>query len=311
MSIYSISCPTIGCYQNFTCDPEYLNKIIAVAFVKKSAASTINKSNPADWLLSLRLAQLNGNAQIIYNTSGEKPKPETATTAGRGMQNTKTLAKTHTVTIQDMQGVIRENVEFYNNMLQYSQNYDFYYFTPSRIWDASGYYVTVVGDPIITSELNTYQMADVTITWVSKTNPLPYDFDTDDLLQGLYYEISVEGDGAANWGDFKWATFDCQSFSPNLSYSLNVNVDGQPAVKWMFGSDVTLLSPFEGVPTNFNNTNPPLLTINTDTGIVTVTPDNDVLGNGEATFTVMCQSANGCVFGSQLVELTIQGCQGS
>lgn len=306
MAIYSLSCPTIGCYQNFECDPEYLNKIIAVAFVKKSAASSINKSTPANWLTSLRLAQLSGNAQIIYNTSGEKPKPETATTAGRGMQTTKALAKTHTVTIQDMQGIVKENVEFYNNMLQYSQNYDFYYFTPSRIWDASGYFVTVIGDPIITADLNTYQMAEVVITWVSKTNPLPYDFDTDDLLQGLYYTISNESTLNPEWNDFVWETSSCDTFSPNLTYTLNVPVAGQPSVVWYFGDDVDLISPSEGTMINWSGGagTEPTVSINPTSGIVTVTPAN----NGSGTFTVKVKSINGCVFGSQLVTLFVSGC---
>jgi hypothetical protein len=189
MSIYSLACPTVGCYQNFICDPEFQNKVVAVAYVKKSAASTINKSTAELWRTSLLTALLDGDAYIVFNTSGEKPKPETGTTSGRGMQNTKALAKTHTLSYMDMQGIVLQNVEWYNQMLAASQNYDFYYFTPGRIWDASGSYITVIGDPVITAELNTYMMADVQVTWVSKLNPLPYEFDTDSFLEGLYFEI--------------------------------------------------------------------------------------------------------------------------
>jgi hypothetical protein len=195
MSIYSLACPTVGCYQNFTCDPEFQNKVIAVAYIKKSASSLIDKSTPEEWRLSLMEAMLNGDGYLVFNVSGEKPKPETATTTGRGMQNTKALAKTHTLSYMDMQGVVFGNVEWLNSMMSASQNYDFYYFTPNLIWDASGSYITVIGDPVITAELNTYMMADVQVTWVSKTNPLPYEFDTNTFLEGLYFDIQIAAGG--------------------------------------------------------------------------------------------------------------------
>jgi hypothetical protein len=189
MSIYSLACPTVGCYQNFNCDPEFLNKVVAVAYIKKTYAGDIVKTNASAWMNSLFNAMLEGQGYLVFNVSGEKPKPDTATVAGRGMQNTKALAKTHNLSYQDMQGVVQSNVAWYNDMLANSAKYDFYYFTPNRIWDASGNYVTVIGDPIITAELNTYQMAEVTVQWVSKINPLPYEFDTDQFLEGLYFEI--------------------------------------------------------------------------------------------------------------------------
>jgi hypothetical protein len=195
MSVYSLACPTVGCYQNFLCDPEYQNKIVAVAYIKKSAASTIDKSTPDLWMETMFQAMLDGEGYLIFNTSGDKPKPDTATTTGRGMQNTKALAKTHTLNYQDMQGIVTANIEFYNDILATSQNFDLYYFTPNRIWDASGNYITVIGDPVITAELNTYQMAEVVITWISKVNPLPYDFDTTTYLEGLYFDIQLIGGG--------------------------------------------------------------------------------------------------------------------
>jgi len=190
MSVYSLTCPTVGCYQNYPCDPEFQNKIIAVAYVKKSAALTASeKANATDWMDALMQKYLDGDAYLVFNTSGDKPKPDTATTAGRGMQNTKPLAKTHTLNYMDMQGVTQSNVVFYNDILASAQNYDFYYFTPNRVWDASGYYVTVIGDPVITAELNTYMQSEVVVTWISKVNALPYDFDTNTYLEGLFYII--------------------------------------------------------------------------------------------------------------------------
>ena len=292
MSIFSLTCPDVGCYQNFLCDPEFQNKIVAVAYVRKSAALTANEKSTADlWIAALYDRYLNGEAYLVFNTSGEKPKPETATVAGRGMQNTKALAKTHTLTYQDMQGVVQNNVQFYNDILATAQNFDFYYFTPGRIWDASGYYVTVIGDPIITADLNTYQMAEVSVNWVSKVNPLPYEFDTDTFLEGLYYIISASGD----FTSFTWAGCDDDSAgSVTMAAVLNVGaISGAPALVWSIeevdGSD----------PLSEN-----LIVIDSETGEVTWTYQTV----GTYTFIVTVTNGFGCVFGQQEVTLTITAC---
>jgi len=161
-----------------------------VAYIRKSAdLDPALKDDPEAWMDVFMQLYLDGDAYLTFNTSGEKPRPDTATTSGRGMQNTKTLAKTHTLNYMDMQGVTLTNVQWYCDMLSSAQQYDFYYFTPNRIWDASGSYVTVIGDPVITNELNTYMQAEVSVTWVSKCNPLPYTFNTDTFLEGLYFII--------------------------------------------------------------------------------------------------------------------------
>lgn len=288
MSIYSLSCPTVGCYQNFVCDPEFQNKIIAVAYIKKSAASTIDKSTAELWRVSLLEAMVNGDGIIVFNTSGEKPKPETATTTGRGMQNTKALAKTHTLTYQDMQGVVLGNVQWLNQMLAASQNYDFYYFTPGRIWDASGSYVTVIGDPVITAELNTYMMADVAVTWVSKTNPLPYEFDTDYFLQGLYLEIL----DASPAGDPPTTTFSIVAAggtitNPNNGFLNPVGVTTPTGLVW-------------GLQNGADNV-PAGMTINSSTGAITVAGSVDA-GTYDLVVTVSVPS--GCVFGSLEISIT-------
>ncbi len=286
MSIFSLTCPDVGCYQNFLCDPEFQNKVVAVAYVRKSSALTAQEKSTADsWIAALYDRYLNGEAYLVFNTSGEKPKPETATVAGRGMQNTKALAKTHTLTYQDMQGVVQNNVQFYNDILSSAQNFDFYYFTPGRIWDASGYYVTVIGDPVVTADLNTYQMAEVTVNWVSKVNPLPYEFDTDTFLEGLYYIISSTGYTGDVW------TSNCTS-SEEATFSAVLNVgaiSGAPALVWSVdqadGSDDI-----------------------TDIGLTFV--DNDLQwdatgGNGVYIFTVTVTNEYGCVFGQQTITLTV------
>lgn len=229
MSIFSIECPDIGCYQNYLCDPEFQNKVIAVAYVKKSAAANINKTSASLWMQSLFTEYAKGNAYLVLNTSGEKPKPETGTTAGRGYQTTKALAKNHTLTYMDMQGVVKNNVVFYNDILATAQNYDFYYFTPDRIWDASGNYVTVIGDPIIGADINTYMQSEVSVQWTSKVNPLPEDFPTQTFLEGLYLEIALATHGTtislatnSSGNDLLNATYSqtISSFTQNITYSI-------------------------------------------------------------------------------------------
>ena len=291
MSIFSLTCPDVGCYQNYLCDPEFQNKVIAVAYVRKSAALSATEKSTADlWIAALYDRYLNGEGYLVFNTSGEKPKPETATTAGRGMQNTKALAKTHTLTYQDMQ-VTQNNIQFYNDILASAQNYDFYYFTPNRIWDASGYYVTVIGDPVITADLNTYQMADVSVNWVSKVNPLPYEFDTDTFLEGLYYIISAAGD----FTGFTWSGCnDDSAGAVTLSAVLNVGaISGAPDLIWSIeatadSDDITALS----------------LDIDPATGAVSWT----YAATGTYIFTATVTNAYGCVFGQQEITLTITEC---
>jgi hypothetical protein len=288
MSIFSLTCPDVGCYQNFLCDPEFQNKVIAVAYVRKSAAlSSAEKSTADNWIAALYDRYLNGEAYLIFNTSGEKPKPDTATVAGRGMQNTKALAKTHTLTYQDMQGVVQNNVQFYNDILASAQNYDFYYFTPGRIWDASGYYVTVIGDPIITADLNTYQMAEVTVNWVSKVNPLPYEFDTDSFLEGLYYIISVSG-----YTGFTW-TSDCTNpQTATFSAVLNVGaISGAPALVWSI-EEVAESDAITQIG----------LAIDSASGELTWNPNGYI---GTYTFIVTVTNEFGCVFGQQEVTISV------
>jgi hypothetical protein len=289
MSIFSLTCPDVGCYQNYLCDPEFQNKIVAVAYVRKSDALTAQEKSSADlWIASLYDRYLNGEAYLVFNTSGEKPKPETATTTGRGMQNTKALAKTHTLTYQDMQ-VTQNNIQFYNDILGSAQNFDFYYFTPGRIWDASGYYVTVIGDPIITADLNTYQMAEVTVNWVSKVNALPYEFDTDTFLEGLYYIIS--GTYTGNTG-FTWTSACTDPQTASFSAVLNVGaISGAPDQVWSIeqvagSDDITEIT----------------LAIDAATGVLTWNPNTFI---GTYTFTVTVTNEFGCVFGQQEVTINV------
>lgn len=289
MSIFSLTCPDVGCYQNYLCDPEFQNKVIAVAYVRKSAALSASEKSTADlWIAALYDRYLNGEAYLIFNTSGEKPKPDTATVAGRGMQNTKALAKTHTLTYQDMQ-VTQNNISFYNDILGSAQNFDFYYFTPGRIWDASGYYVTVIGDPVITADLNTYQMAEVTVNWVSKVNPLPYTFDTDSFLEGLYYIIGATY--GSNTG-FTWTSNCTDPQTAALTAVLNVGaISGAPALVWSI-EEVSGSNPITEID----------LAIDAQSGGVSWNPAGEI---GTYTFMVTVTNGFGCVFGQQEVTITV------
>jgi len=294
MSVLSIICPTVGCYQNYNCDPDFQNKIIAVAYVKKSAALTpLQKSNAEDWMDALMQSYLDGDAYLVFNTSGDKPKPDTATTTGRGMQNTKTLAKTHTLNYMDQQGVTFTNVEFYNNFLNTSQLYDLYYFTPGRIWDASGAYVTVIGDPVITNELNTYQMAEVVVTWISKVNPLPYSFNTDTFLEGLYFIIEGPSQSVPQ------TIFTCvptteanvdTGWTAVLNYE-NPLVEGDLVWSLQDGADT--------VPTG--------LSLDPETGFI-VTAADPAVSTGTYNLVAVVTNESGCVFGTLDVTITVENC---
>jgi hypothetical protein len=285
MSIYSISCPDVGCYTNFQCDPEFLNKIVAVAFIKKTAGFTITDQSASVLKTDFLELFASGDGYIVFNTSGEKPKPDTATTAGRGMQTTKALAKTHTLNYTDMQGIIKENIVWYNNILSASQNYDFYYFTPGRVWDASGNYVTIIGDPVIGADLNTYQMAEVSVTWVSKANPLPFAMDTDTFLEGLYWIIGSTTPADETWN---WVLDTCDPKTSTITAELNVAMMTSPtfSVSIISGSSAGSVE------------------IDSVSGVLTLTPAND----GTMVFVIQATNVTGCVIGQQEVTAVISNC---
>jgi hypothetical protein len=286
MSIYSITCPDVGCYTNFQCDPEFLNKVVAVAYIKKTAGFAITNQSASELKEDFLGLFANGDGFIVFNTSGEKPRPDTATTAGRGMQTTKALAKTHTLNYTDMQGIIKENVEWYNSILSTSQNYDFYYFTPGRVWDASGNYVTIIGDPVIGADLNTYQMAEVSVTWVSKANPLPFAMDTDTFLEGLYWVIGSTTPADESWN---WVLDTCTAKTSTITADLNVviaGVDPTFSVNIISGDLVGSVE------------------IDAESGALTLTPSN----NGTMVFVITATTTSGCVIGQQEVTAVVTNC---
>jgi len=202
------------------------------------------------------------------------------------MQTTKALAKTHTLNYTDMQGIIKENVEWYNSILSTSQNYDFYYFTPGRVWDASGNYVTIIGDPVIGADLNTYQMAEVSVTWVSKANPLPFSMDTDTFLEGLYWIIGSTTPADETWN---WVLDTCEEKTSTITADLNVTIAGiDPTFSVQILSGGTAGS----------------VEIDAESGLLTLSPSN----NGTIVFVITAANASGCVIGQQEVTAVITNC---
>jgi len=160
------------------CVDEELNRIIHVAAVRKGT-STINTSTAALFASSLLAAELACDAVIIRNVNGTKDAPTVQEGKGAGKQNTRILAKQHTINFVDFNYM--KNVGFWNDFENASQNYDVYYFTDSKGWVVSNTRVSASAADPITDDNTTYIEGVITIKWAQKGNPLPYDADTDAL----------------------------------------------------------------------------------------------------------------------------------
>ena len=277
---YLTNCPADVCYQNSQCDIEEKGRIIAAVMVKKTFASQVVKNaGPDAFLNSLWILALAGNATLILNTSGEKPRPETAELPGRGMRINKPGAKTHTVNLIDMQVLI--NVDFYNKILKTSQNYDFYYFTPNQVWDVSGQQVTMIGDPVIQNDLTTFIGGEVTVKWVQNGNPINSEFDTENLLEGLFYEIS--GPDAVST---TLASGDTFALTAQLNQTITSGT--QPDIIWSLVSATAINDSLGAV-------------IDPVTAEVEVTPTEE----GVFQLIVQATSETGCIYGQLPVTVTV------
>ena len=275
----TLNCPEIGCYTNFQCDTDYKGRIISAAMVKKSVATLIDKTDPTAFLDSLFYQALEGNAILFLNIAGEKPKPETAELPGVGMRINRPGAKTHTLTYVDAQVV--GNVDFYNKILRASQNFDFYYFTPEVVWDASGTQVTVIGDPVIQNDLTQFINGETTVKWVADNNPLPEQFDTETLLTGLFYEISGSDSLAVQVGD---------AGTSGYTASLNYDFGSQtlPTQVWSLDSSAAVITALGA-------------TINATTGELEI----NATEIGDYILTVKVTNAAGCIFGTLDISVTV------
>jgi hypothetical protein len=274
----TLNCPPVSCYKNYRCDVDYKGRIIGAALVSKSVSSLIDKSNATALLDSLFYQALDGNAILFLNIAGDKPKPETAELPGVGMRINRPGAKTHTLNFVDAQVIA--NVDSYNKILRSSQNYDFYYFTPELYWDASGTQVTVIGDPVIQNDLTQFITGETMIKWVADTNPVPSNFDTDLLLEGLFYEISGSD------------SLSITTSGTSVSYTAALNYDfgsqSLPSVVWSLEASAATITDLD-------------VTIDESTGGVTFTSPSI----GDYVITVVASNEAGCIFGTLDVSVTV------
>jgi hypothetical protein len=274
----TLNCPPVSCYKNYRCDVDYKGRIIGAALVSKSVSSLIDKSDATALLDSLFYQALEGNAILFLNIAGDKPKPETAELPGVGMRINRPGAKTHTLNFVDAQVIA--NVDSYNKILRSSQNYDFYYFTPELYWDASGTQVTVIGDPVIQNDLTQFITGETMIKWVADTNPVPSNFDTDLLLEGLFYEISGSD------------SLSITTSGTSVSYTAALNYDfgsqSLPSIVWSLEASAATITELD-------------VTINESTGGVTFTSPSI----GSYVITVVASNEAGCIFGTLDVSVTV------
>ncbi len=275
----TLNCPPVSCYKNYRCDVDYKGRIIGAALVKKTVASLIDKTDATTLLDSIFYQALDGNAIMFLNIAGDKPKPETAELPGVGLRINRPGAKTHTLNFIDAQVIA--NVDSYNKILRSSQNYDLYYFTPELYWDASGTQVTVIGDPVIQNDLTQFINGETMIKWVADSNPVPSDFDTDKLLEGLFYEVSGVDAIAAPIGFIQTETY---------TASLNYDFGSQslPSTVWSLGSSAAVIANLGA-------------TIDATTGSLDIDPQ--VVG--DYVLTVVASNEAGCIFGTIDVSITV------
>ena len=275
----TLNCPPVSCYKNYRCDVDYKGRIIGAALVKKTVASLIDKTDATTLLDSIFYQALDGNAIMFLNIAGDKPKPETAELPGVGLRINRPGAKTHTLNFIDAQVIA--NVDSYNKILRSSQNYDLYYFTPELYWDASGTQVTVIGDPVIQNDLTQFINGETMIKWVDDSNPIPSDFDTDKLLEGLFYEVSGVDAIAAPIGFIQSETY---------TASLNYDFGSQslPSTVWSLGSSAAVIAALGA-------------TIDATSGSLDIDPQ--VVG--DYVLTVVASNEAGCIFGTLDVSVTV------
>jgi hypothetical protein len=257
---------------------DYKGRIIGAALVSKSVSSLIDKSDATELLDSLFYQALDGNAILFLNIAGEKPKPETAELPGVGMRINRPGAKTHTLNFVDAQVIA--NVDSYNKILRSSQNYDLYYFTPDLYWDASGTQVTVIGDPVIQNDLTQFITGDVMIKWVADSNPVPSNFDTDTLLEGLFYEISGLNSLSVT------TSGGTSSYTAALNYSFGSA--SLPTILWTLDSPAAVITALTA-------------TIDLVTGELEFTAPTV----GDYVITVVASNETGCIFGTLDVSVTV------
>jgi hypothetical protein len=111
---------------------------------------------------------------------------------------------------------------FWNGIENTAANYDLYYWTTNYVWVpiTSGLSITVA-DPI-TDDITTELAATFTVTWSQKTNPLNYDSDAQDFVEGptLAFTTIAAGTGT-NEATFSGSTITLSGSNDDLSAQVN------------------------------------------------------------------------------------------
>lgn len=274
-------CAALECYVFQQCDSDNPSRIIHLALAKKTFG--IDKTSADTMLQSFLEGELSGDVSILRNIRGEKPRPETQELDGFGRASIKVGSSNHTINIVDQFGI--ENQLFYNTIKFASSKYDLYYFTDGKIWDASGNLITFYGDNVLTNGATDLVMAESTIKWVNKVQPLASDFDTNAIEEGLFYELTA---GAYPSGQITMAAD--AVIGDTITASLSQYVPNSCNVLFSIEnvSDESLLE----------------VVINESTGQLDLTGQD--AGTGVVTFTVVAQNdCGGCVKGNMEFTVTL------
>ena len=286
MTCFTVDCPAEACYVNPLCSVDYQNRVIGLAFVKKSV--TLNKTTAALWLNSLLLAEVNGDAVLVRNTSGDHPAPDTAELPGFGRSNGRLGPKTHTITAADRNGVV--NVAAYNAFLQTNGLYDMYFITPLLIWDVSGQEVTINGDIIITNEITNFITGQLQMKWVQIGTPEACEFNDISFNLGLRYVISNAYDPT-----FTLTVASDTDADTTFTAALNQTVTGSiPDQVW------SVELPTDGTEENW------IITMDSVTGTMTINAQPELDPGATVTVVVVVTNQYGCVLGEQEFVITLE-----
>jgi hypothetical protein len=269
----NFNCGQDLCYVQPQCDSEFSSRINAVVLVKKNYA--VDKTSSTAFLDSIYEGMLTGDVKAILNIRGSKARPETAELGGFGNQSIKVGNTSHTLEYVDQ--FIKENQAFYNAIRSGGSKYDLYYFTKELIWDASGSQITLYGDAVHTDGATDLLEGMATIKWVQKGSPLAIfdDYDSDEFLEGLYYEVtnSTYPNGQVTMAENATVVI-------NMSASLNQYVVSSCGLVWTTDANETLANVF----------------IDAETGVLTIEGNDDP---GTFTFNVIVKDdCAGCVVGT-------------
>lgn len=209
--------------QNNCFDEGEPNRIVHTAFVKKG--TPIDKSTPALYKAAILAAEIAGNAVIIRNITGTKADPSIKTAPGAGLQSTKTVGKEHTISAIDPQYV--DNVAFWNGIENSGGLYDLYYWTTNKVWIPITKGLSIVVSDPITDDITTEIAAKFTVTWSQKTNPLPYDSQAQDFVEGptLAFTTITAGIGT-NEATFSGSTITLAGVNDDVSAQINFSPIG-------------------------------------------------------------------------------------